>query len=141
MDFLAEVRAAQFTMVHKLQRYLGFLCSSHHVRSIGYLQPDSSPTCGKTLWRKYTSLDKTDLGTCVTQQVEAPLHFPAQGTDLRVKLPLAANPAHGLQSENLQPFQKVKRCRPWVMGSNSPSAASSCGPGDPLILSEKSCSM
>ena len=26
------------------------------------------------------------------------------------------------------------------MGSNSPSAASSCGPGDPLILSERSCS-
>ena len=27
------------------------------------------------------------------------------------------------------------------MGSDSPSAASGCGPGDPLILSERSCSM
>ena len=35
--FFAEVRAAQFTMVHELQRVQGFLCTSHHVLGIGYL--------------------------------------------------------------------------------------------------------
>ena len=31
-------------------------------------------------------------------------------------------------------------CRSWTMGSGCPSAASSCGPGDPPILSDRSCS-
>ena len=108
-DFLTEVQVAQFTMVHNLQRDLGFICTSHHVLIIGYLQSDGCPTCGKTLWRKYSSLDKTDVGACVKQHIQDTFDFPSQGPDLDVKLPLAANLTHSVHAENFQPFQKLNQ--------------------------------
>ena len=53
--------------------------------------------------------DKTDLGARVNQHVDNSFQFPAQGTDLQVKLPPTANPAHGVQGENLRPFQKLDK--------------------------------
>ena len=101
--------AAHFTMVHKLQRDLGFLRTPHNVLAIGYLQPDRFPTCGKKHLRKWASLDKTDLTACVTQRVEDPFHFPKPGTDLPLGLPLAANLAYVVQDENLWPFEKLNQ--------------------------------
>ena len=116
-DFVAEVRAAQFTMVQELQRDLGFLRTSHHVLAIGYFQVDGSLTCGKSLWLKLASLDKTDLGACVNQHVVDGFYLRAQGTDLQVKLPLAANPAHSVQAENLASFQKLNQRLVQVVGN------------------------
>ena len=116
-DFLAKVRAGQFVMVHELQRNLSFLRTSDHLLAIGYIRPDGSPTCGTTLWRKQASIDKTDLGTCVNHHVEDLFCLPAQGMDLQVKVPLPANPAHGLQAENLLPFQKINQRLVQILGN------------------------
>ena len=59
-----------------------------------------------------------------------------------MKLLFATNLAHGVKPENpgLSRCWNSDCCRSWVMGSDSPSGASSCSPGDHPILLERSCS-
>ena len=52
----------------------------------------------------------------MNQHVECPFHFPAQGADLQVKVPLATSPTQGVQAENLRPFQKLNQRLVQVVG-------------------------